>query len=125
MALSEIFSPKLDGGFAFATIGEGERLLCSVRYELLPDAPAKVLRISFPREDVATRFAQVDEWMAALGRWAFRALHFELGLIGDSFLRDWTGEDFALPLRRAYGLLWPVVREGEIDVEWLPPPSAD
>jgi hypothetical protein len=96
-------------------------VLCTVAYELWPDAPAKVLRISVERGVAAPRLAAVDSWFARLGRRVWEVLHFEVGVVGDSFVSDWVGEGFwpELPLRPCFGLLWPEYPSG--GVSWYPP----
>jgi len=119
-----IFSKEYCELVGFASLADGERLACEVTNGLWPDAPAKVLRVSFAPETVAPRLAEVDEYLADLGRWVFRELPFEVGMVADSLVADWTGEGFwpALPLRRTFGLLWPQFGEdGEIEVAWYPP----
>jgi hypothetical protein len=120
--VSAYFSQEAPEGYGNASITGAEPVKCVVAYELWPDAPAKVLRVSLQASDAAPHLDAVDAWMVELAKWVWRELPFEVGVVADSFVSDWTGEGFwpELPLRRSFGLLWP---DGDSEPTWHPPVS--
>ena len=120
--LAAYFTADFTEGHGYASFADANRIPCVVTYELWPDAPAKVLRVSLDAADAEPRLNEVDAWMAELGKWVWRSMPFKVGVVGDSFVSDWTSDGFwpELPLRQSFGILWPDA-DGPI---WFPPTDA-